>query len=67
MLPTRPLRAVLTVMLMVFATMSSRIQHALLCSKHWLTDGPALRAGYAAAVWAAVALLVFAPSKIVWG
>jgi hypothetical protein len=54
-------------MLMVFATMSSRIQHALLCSKHWLTDGPALRAGYAAAVWAAVALLVFAPSKIVWG
>jgi len=57
MLPTRPLRAVLTVMLMAFATVTSRVQHALLRSKHWLVDGPALRTASTVAVRASVAAL----------
>jgi len=69
MLPTRPLRALpalLAVMLMAFATVTSRVHHGLLRSKHWLDDGPALRTAYAGAAWACVAFLALGASKFHW-
>jgi hypothetical protein len=65
----RPLRAVLTVlkvMLVAFVTLSARVQHGLLRSKHWLVGHAPARSKHWFAVAAAWVVMAAAVSPKNW-
>ena len=61
----RAVSAVLHVMLVAFVTLSARVQHGLLRSKHWFAPVTAAVAGSALLGlngW----MLLFGPNKYIW-
>jgi hypothetical protein len=61
----RAVSAVLHVMLVAFVTLSARVQHGVLRSKHWFASAVPRLAGYALA--GAAALVLCRPDAWMWG